>query len=507
MLDKDDKDQKKNHHKTPKELLSESWKSFVQSWKSLWSTLYHISKGIYKTIDAIDSKAYSRLWPASNKIKDFWKRNIIKLFLATSLLWYGWYNHIDSSFFSDQKIEKSIDDLTYKPLLQDLFTHMEIPNLSYGWKDYQQKWEKRYLGLDEDWNRMYGGNGHCKSMIEWFVRMIESGDLEIVISKLKDNQIPLDIVFLALAESYWIASANSWVAWWYWQFTERSWRDFGAIDRYGNDFRSDPVISTDAAIKHLKANYDIVSNRSKQQDWWPQVSHYDKWIYAMYLYNGSPRLIKKWFIASKWNAHNYPIYQDNSESRNYVPRILAIRNVIQKSLQDNNYNIAELKSCNGIKSVVVKKTKWDVLFEQYNLIKLNNLKQKKEALDKAEQWYKDALSLGEIDKWYFTAVMKILEEEKLMLHNVDKLSPDYKIAKEIPNVGVFVYLNKSKDSRYKVYSYVIKTGWNVWWVKKQFLNQIWPIDGLVVCDVNGDEYAVDKVFEKWEKIYVKSPVK
>jgi hypothetical protein len=100
---------KKNHNKTPKELLSESGTSFVDWWKSLWSTLYHISRGIYKTIDAVDSSIYSRLWPASTKIKDFGKRNIVKLLLATSLLTYTWVETVD--FIKDKKAHSEAQEL------------------------------------------------------------------------------------------------------------------------------------------------------------------------------------------------------------------------------------------------------------------------------------------------------------------------------------------------------------------------------------------------------------
>jgi len=39
--------------------------------------------------------------------------------------------------------------------------------------------------------------------------MVESCDLAMVTKKLKQNDVPLDVVFLAIAESCWIPNASS----------------------------------------------------------------------------------------------------------------------------------------------------------------------------------------------------------------------------------------------------------------------------------------------------------
>lgn len=140
---------KKNHNKTPNELLSESGKSFIHSWKSLWSTLYHISRGIYKTIDAIDSSIYSRLWPASTTIKDFGKRNIVKLFLATSLLTYSWVKTVD--FIKDKQAHSEAQELVG---MWNSAEEMVVYTSNYP-KLYQKKITKNaplmkyFLGLDQ----------------------------------------------------------------------------------------------------------------------------------------------------------------------------------------------------------------------------------------------------------------------------------------------------------------------------------------------------------------------
>ncbi len=82
-------DKKKNHHKKPKELLWESGEAFVAWLGNIGLWVLHTGKGIYKTLDALDSASYTMLWAGATKITDFAKRNMIKLFLAGSLLTYG----------------------------------------------------------------------------------------------------------------------------------------------------------------------------------------------------------------------------------------------------------------------------------------------------------------------------------------------------------------------------------------------------------------------------------
>jgi hypothetical protein len=58
------------------------------------------------------------------------------------------------------------------------------------------------------------------------------------------------------------------------------------------------------------------------------------WKYAFWLYNGSPKLVQEGFSKGKHNPNNYgDYYKKRSETANYVPRILAIRTVLQEKIK------------------------------------------------------------------------------------------------------------------------------------------------------------------------------
>lgn len=251
----------------------------------------------------------------------------------------------------------------HENLIYELFTNPTLPDLSDKSKELQTKREGNYLGTNEERNLKFDGDFHRKRLIEWFSRMVQEWHLDMIVKKFKEHNIPVEILFLAIAESYREADIISPAqAKWFWQFIEPSARIFWAIDEHGNDFRSDPEISTDAAINHLKYNYEMVEKRSKEL-WIPTTAE-NKRMFSMYLYNWWPKLVKKAFIESKWDVNKYPSFQKSNENKNYVPRVLAIRNVLYELGKRYNFDIEAMKR-HRLVECCYKKSLSETMIEEY----------------------------------------------------------------------------------------------------------------------------------------------
>lgn len=258
----------------------------------------------------------------------------------------------------------------HENLIYELFTNKTLPDLSEKSKELQIKREWNYLGTNEERNLKFDGDFHRKRLIEWFSRMVQEWHLDMIVKKFKEHKIPVEILFLAIAESYRESDIISPAqAKWFWQFIEPSAKIFWAIDESGNDFRSDPEISTDAAINHLRYNYEMVEKRSKEL--WIPTTNENKRMFAMYLYNWWPKLVKKAFIESKWDVNTYPSFQKSNENKNYVPRVLAIRNVLYELGKRYNFDIEAMKHHRLIECCY-KKSLSEIMIEEYFWCK-NNL--------------------------------------------------------------------------------------------------------------------------------------
>lgn len=395
--------------------ISWAWK-VVRWWaKALW----YWAKAGYHLIDAWDKAIWEQIekrqlkkWKKAWKITSFFRDNILKLLIAAWAAWY-WGYKISEIFVDDNedKIEilKPLDEKEQN--IKDFFTSPDVmKDFESSGKDWEKKWEDRYLWKDDAWNNMKNGFGFAerKKVIEWMCRLIESWHLEMVIKKADEAWVPRQCVFLALAESWWQAWANSGVAWWYWQFTKQSAKDFGAIDKNWNDYRSDPEKSTDAAMKHLKENYKIVCNYAKQL--WYKLSESDKWILAFHMYNWSPKLVRKWMVACKWDVNKYPDKQVNWENRNYGPRILAIQNVLQEIFKKNWYDTQKVRStCLNQKKI--EKTQADLMYEDFikEAAKLTQ-KQKLQRLNEVKAVYKKEYEEWIITKIYYEWAIRVIGE-------------------------------------------------------------------------------------------------
>ena len=423
------------HNRKSKEYIKTAWKlgktAIKWAWKALkwWAkTLWYGAKVGYHMIDAWDKAIGEKIekkqlekWKKTWKVVNFFRDNILKLLIAASAAWYGWYKAIDGMLDKNEDKIEIVEDLNEREkFVKEFFNSPDVlKDLKSSGKEWEDKWEGRYLWKDDAWNNMKDGFWFAerKKVIEWMCRMIESWDLEMVLNKADEAWVPRQCIFLALAESWWQAGADSWVAWWYWQFTKPTGKLFWLVDGDWNDYRADPEISTDAAMRHLKDNYKIVCNYARQL--WYKLSESDKWIFAFHMYNWSPKLVRKWMVACKWNANLYPEKQLNWENRNYVPRILWIQNALQQIFKEHWYDVSKIKSVHLNENVV--KTEADLMFEDY--IKkewsLTDI-EKFNRLDKVELKYKQEYESSVITEKYYKWAIRVIWEFKQAVRKEDE---------------------------------------------------------------------------------------
>lgn len=128
----------------------------------------------------------------------------------------------------------------------------------------------------------------------------------------KEERVPLDLIWLAQAESVWKPNALSRAAAkGIWQFIPSTGTRYGLVQTSWIDDRSHPEKSTRAAARYLRFLHDYFAG---------------DWLLAMAAYNsGEGRIassIAKCGYADFWEIHRRGLIPQ--ETRNYVPIILSI---------------------------------------------------------------------------------------------------------------------------------------------------------------------------------------
>jgi len=150
---------------------------------------------------------------------------------------------------------------------------------------------------------------------------------DMILSTLKEEGVPQDLIYLAQAESGFHPLAVSRVgARGIWQFMGSRARGYGLSHNLWVDDRQDPEKSTRAAARHLKDLYN----------------QFGDWYLAMAAYNSGPgrvqAAVKRTGYADFWELYRRNVLP--KETRNYVPIILAVtimaKNPSQYGLDDVN---------------------------------------------------------------------------------------------------------------------------------------------------------------------------
>jgi membrane-bound lytic murein transglycosylase D len=134
---------------------------------------------------------------------------------------------------------------------------------------------------------------------------------DMMVSTLKQEGVPQDLIYLAQAESGFLPHAMSRVgARGIWQFMAGRGVGYGLHHNMYVDDRQDPEKSTRAAARHLKDLYN----------------QFGDWYLAMAAYNSGPgtvqAAVQRTGYADFWELYNRNVLP--RETKNYVPIILAV---------------------------------------------------------------------------------------------------------------------------------------------------------------------------------------
>ena len=142
-----------------------------------------------------------------------------------------------------------------------------------------------------------------------FTRWLErSGKYEdMLIEKLREHDLPEDLRFVAMIESGFNPTAQSYArAAGMWQFISATGKYYGLRNDWWFDERRDPLLATQAAALHLKDLYD----------------RFGDWYLALAGYNCNPKKVELRMRQSNtrdfWQLKRLP-----RQTRNYVPTFIA----------------------------------------------------------------------------------------------------------------------------------------------------------------------------------------
>jgi membrane-bound lytic murein transglycosylase D len=162
---------------------------------------------------------------------------------------------------------------------------------------------------------------------------------DMIVSVLKQEGIPQDLIYLAQAESGFHPQAVSRAgARGIWQFMGSRARGYGLQHNLWVDDRQDPEKSTRAAAHHLKDLY----------------AQFGDWYLAMAAYNSGPGTVQA-AVRRTGYADFWELYRRNvlpKETRNYVPIILAMT-IVTKNLSQYGFDDVSMDTPVAYDSVTI----------------------------------------------------------------------------------------------------------------------------------------------------------
>ena len=254
--------------------------------------------------------------------------------------------------FTDQKEEHAaIDDLerveTFPTLIDPKLKKEVEEDVSEITHDLPIEINDRVLGFLDFYQN---GRGH--GAIE--VGLQRMGKFQPMIEKiLKEEGVPLDLIYLCQAESAFAPRAVSRAqAKGMWQFISSRGKEYGLRQTWWIDERSDPEKSTRAAARHLKDLHQ----------------EFGDWYLAMAAYNSGPVRVQR--ALEHTGADNFWTLAERKalpkETINYVPNILALT-IIGKNPEKYGFNIKPEPPLEIERVPVDKATDLRVIAEAINL--------------------------------------------------------------------------------------------------------------------------------------------
>ncbi|MGH8128034.1 MAG: transglycosylase SLT domain-containing protein, partial [Gammaproteobacteria bacterium] len=147
--------------------------------------------------------------------------------------------------------------------------------------------------------------------------------LYYIVQQLKKRHMPLDLALLPVVESAYDPFAYSYGrAAGLWQFIPSTGRLYGLHQNWWYDGRRDIVGSTNAALDYLQSLHD----------------KFDSWLLALAAYNSGGGTVEAAIRYNKRHGRATDFWHLNLplQTRNYVPRLLAVRDLI---LDSSKYGI------------------------------------------------------------------------------------------------------------------------------------------------------------------------
>src|SRR5580700_845857 len=162
---------------------------------------------------------------------------------------------------------------------------------------------------------------------------------DMMVSILKQEGVPQDLIYLAQAESGFHPLAVSRVgARGIWQFMASRARGYGLQHNMWVDDRQDPEKSTRAAARHLRDLY----------------GQFGDWYLAMAAYNSGPgtvqAAVKRTGYADFWELYRRNVLP--KETRNYVPIILAVT-IVTKNLSHYGFDDVSMDEPTAVDKVAI----------------------------------------------------------------------------------------------------------------------------------------------------------
>jgi membrane-bound lytic murein transglycosylase D len=170
-------------------------------------------------------------------------------------------------------------------------------------------------GRVKKWVKLFNGNLR-PSFKKWIKRLGYYGPT--ISEILRQEKVPQDLIYLAMIESGFNATATSHAsAVGHWQFISSTGRLYGLKNGFFTDDRRDLIKATQAAARHLKDLYKVYGN----------------WYLAFAAYNAGPgkvnRAIKRGRTKNYWRLSTPRSRHLRQETKDYVPKILAAMHIVK----------------------------------------------------------------------------------------------------------------------------------------------------------------------------------
>ena len=172
---------------------------------------------------------------------------------------------------------------------------------------------------------------------------------------MRDEELPDDLVYVALIESGFSSQAHSRAnAVGYWQFIKGTGRRYGLRINHFVDERKDPVLSTRAAAKYFKDLYSL----------------FGSWHLALAAYNAGEYRVNR-VVLRHYNRNFWHLISKKSlpsETRNYIPKFIAAKEI---GKNPKKYGFSELNYQEPFEYEVVNVQKSISLRKLSNNLKLS----------------------------------------------------------------------------------------------------------------------------------------